>query len=415
MANKNNNKTALVLAGGGLSGAYYEIGALRAINDLLVDRTVNDFDIYIGTSSGALISSFIANGVSPEIMFRVLNGTNKDIRLISRKEIFKLNHKEYFRSGVRIPAKLINAFSQFLSNIGNTTIIDLMWTLSDALPVGFYDTSRIAEFIQHTFQELGINDSFAKIPHEFYVIATDLGTGNRAIFGRDFIETSISEAIAASSALPIFYKPVTINGNEYIDGGLRGIASLDLAIERGAKLVVCINPLVPLDNNKRNGNQTGEVEKKLCERGFTTIANQTIRIMTHSGLHYHIKQLKRTCQDVDIILIEPKPNDQKMFTPNIMQYSSRLSIAQHGFESVTYDLAAEYPKYKEILTRHSIPITRRLVNEELAEIDRSNHDPSVIRKIIEARQPRFGRNRKGKAISELTRSLATLEMLIEQK
>ncbi len=36
-------KTALVLAGGGLSGAVYEIGALRAMDDLLVDRTVNDF------------------------------------------------------------------------------------------------------------------------------------------------------------------------------------------------------------------------------------------------------------------------------------------------------------------------------------------------------------------------------------
>jgi len=409
-------KTALVLAGGGLSGAYYQIGALRAINDLLVDRTVNDFDIYIGTSSGALISSFIANGVSPEMMFRVLNGSNKDIRLISRKEIFKLNHKEYFRSGLRIPAKVVKAFSHFFSNIGNNTFIDLMWSLSDVLPVGFYDTSSIAGFIQHTFQELGIDDSFSKTPHEFYVIATDLGTGNRAIFGHDFIETPISDAIAASSALPIFYKPVTINGNEYIDGGLRGIASLDLAIECGAKLVVCINPLVPLDNNKSNGDQTREIDReKLYERGFTTVANQTIRILTHSGLHDHIKQLKRTCQDVDIILIEPKPNDQKMFIPNIMQYSCRLSIAQHGFESVTYDLAAEYPKYKEILTRHAIPITRRLVNEELAEIDRSNHDPNVIRKIIEARQPRFGRNRKGKAINELTRSLATLEMLIEQR
>lgn len=38
-------KVALVLAGGGLAGAVYEIGALRAIDDLLVDRTVNDLDI----------------------------------------------------------------------------------------------------------------------------------------------------------------------------------------------------------------------------------------------------------------------------------------------------------------------------------------------------------------------------------
>ena len=57
MSRHRSGKTALVLAGGGLTGAVYEIGALRAIDDLLVDRTVNDFDIYVGTSAGALVAS----------------------------------------------------------------------------------------------------------------------------------------------------------------------------------------------------------------------------------------------------------------------------------------------------------------------------------------------------------------------
>ena len=57
-------RTALVLAGGGTAGAVYEIGALRAIDDLLVNRTVNDFDIFVGTSAGALVASFLANGMS---------------------------------------------------------------------------------------------------------------------------------------------------------------------------------------------------------------------------------------------------------------------------------------------------------------------------------------------------------------
>ena len=74
------NKTALVLAGGGLTGAVYEIGALRAIDDLLLDRTINDFDIYVGTSAGALVASFIACGISPEIMLKVIDGTQPDRR-----------------------------------------------------------------------------------------------------------------------------------------------------------------------------------------------------------------------------------------------------------------------------------------------------------------------------------------------
>ena len=66
-------KTALVLGGGGFTGGVYEIGALRALDLLSVNRTVNQFDVYVGTSAGALIASLAANGVTPEQMMRVVN------------------------------------------------------------------------------------------------------------------------------------------------------------------------------------------------------------------------------------------------------------------------------------------------------------------------------------------------------
>src|SRR6201999_1562133 len=67
------SKTALVLGGGGFTGGVYEIGALRALDLLAVDRTVNQFDVYVGTSAGALIAALAANGVTPEEMMRVVN------------------------------------------------------------------------------------------------------------------------------------------------------------------------------------------------------------------------------------------------------------------------------------------------------------------------------------------------------
>ncbi len=51
------SKTALVLGGGGFTGGVYEIGALRALDLLAVNRTVNEFDVYVGTSAGAFIAS----------------------------------------------------------------------------------------------------------------------------------------------------------------------------------------------------------------------------------------------------------------------------------------------------------------------------------------------------------------------
>src|SRR6201999_2524188 len=66
---KKPSKTALVLGGGGV----YEIGALRALDLLAVNSTVNNFDVYVGTSAGSFVAAMLANGVTPDEMMQVLN------------------------------------------------------------------------------------------------------------------------------------------------------------------------------------------------------------------------------------------------------------------------------------------------------------------------------------------------------
>ena len=108
------DKIALVLAGGGMTGAVYEIGALRAIDDLLVDRSVNDFDIYVGTSAGSIVASFIANGVSPADMYRAIAGEHPELPALQRKHIFSFNYREFIRRGLALPAKLAAATAEYL-------------------------------------------------------------------------------------------------------------------------------------------------------------------------------------------------------------------------------------------------------------------------------------------------------------
>lgn len=418
MAPKRAGKTALVLAGGGLTGAVYEIGALRAIDDILVDRTVNDFDIYVGTSAGSLVSSLLANGISPDTMLQAISGQHPELPTIERDHLFHLNYGDLLQWAARVPGRVLGAWSHYLRHLNDMTLFDLVWQLSEALPSGLYDNATLERYVRQTIRAYGQSNRFDSLGHELYIIATDLDTSERMVFGREHAEmVSISRAVAASTAIPVFYKPVRIAGRDYVDGGLRGNASLDVAVEHGADLVVCINPIVPFDNGDRASIPFfGQDGGYLSQKGFTAVASQVGRINSHAGLHYHIKQLRKTRPEVDIILIEPSRTDYQMFFYNIMRYSARLIVARHGFETVTLRLAEQYPFLHDMLARHHIAISQRLVLEELAEIQQADYSPAVIRRVLGARSAAYRRghaSRHSTPVSELQRSLRDLDQALD--
>ncbi len=414
MRNTIPSKTALVLAGGGLTGAVYEIGALRAIDDILVDRSVNDFDIYVGTSAGSLVGASLANGQSPEDILNVIEGTNPRIKPLQAKYIFGWNTAEWLNRSISLTPKLVHAWINYFKDYPDTPLSDILWSLTDAIPAGLYDALALEKYLREALDNLGQSNHFEDLPHELYIIATELSTGERVVFGRGGQEgVPISLAVAASSALPILYRPVRIGDKEYIDGGLRGNASLDLAIENGATLIICINPLVPYDyTSQPQGTSTERKNSFLSEQGLQAVTNQTLRISSYAGLHYHIKQLRRAHPEVDIILIEPDPKDSEILFDNIMRFSARLMVAQHGFELVTVALSEDYQYYKQILARHNIPISRRLVLGEIDEIKKSGYDPRTIQRILEARSHDCGKSRRDTPVCQLTRALAELELIL---
>src|ERR671928_1174516 len=98
------SKTALVLGGGGFTGGVYEIGALRALDLLSVNRTVNQFDVYVGTSAGAFIASMAANGITPEEMMRAVNQqVPTPFQDVDRGSLMRPNLAEFVRKGAALP------------------------------------------------------------------------------------------------------------------------------------------------------------------------------------------------------------------------------------------------------------------------------------------------------------------------
>jgi predicted acylesterase/phospholipase RssA len=251
--------------------------------------------------------------------------------------------------------------------------------LGSALPSGIYDNRAYGEWMADTLALTGCTNHFEELTRELYIIATELDNGHRAVFSAQTPDVPISEAVAASSAVPIIYKPVRIGNKVFIDGGARGNASLDVAIEHGAKLVVCINALVPFDSTGQPG-ASGEL---ISKRGLEAVSAQATRVMLHSGLKYQIKQLQRRHPDIDIILIEPRPDDAMMFFANIMRLQDRVKIAEHGFRSVSVDLAGGYEVIRDTLARYGIEISSSLLRADLERIRQAKHDPEVVQRVLE--------------------------------
>src|SRR3954470_23803875 len=248
---RRSSRTALVLGGGGFTGAVYEIGALRALDLLSVNRTVNDFDIYVGTSAGAVIAAFTANGITPEQMMRVVNDqVPTPFRDINLNMLLRLNLREFIAKGVQLPLHLVKVARDLPGLLSTVSPVDLAVALADALPSGIYSGSGIEQYVRTVLTDPDRTDDFRELSTELYLAATDLDTCERIVLGAEgWDDIPISAAVRASAALPMLYKPHELKGRELIDGGIVSTTNLDIAVEAGAKFVVVVNPLVPFVND----------------------------------------------------------------------------------------------------------------------------------------------------------------------
>jgi NTE family protein len=384
---KRPSKTALVLGGGGFTGGVYEIGALRALDLLASNSTVNGFDIYVGTSAGAFVSSLLANGVTPEEMMRVLNrDLTSPLRNIDLRMLLRPNYRGFVTRGVTMPFRLVGLARELAGHLGEVSAVDLLTGLTSGLPNGFYSNTGIERYVEEALTDPDRSNDFRMLEPELYITATDLDTTERVILGEgEWAEVPISTAVAASGALPVVYDPVEINGREFIDGGIRSTTNVDVAVERGAKFIVVINPIVPYVNDFRRRIPTifGDRVRRVSDMGIGAIANQSFRVLSHDRLHRAVEDWQERYPGVDIILIEPELDDELMFGTSILDYANRLEIAKHGFESVTLKLARDYDRYKSVAERHGIEISARRVRHVLDQVERERESTSAWRRVLE--------------------------------
>ena len=365
----------------------YEIGALRALDLLAVNRTVNQFDVYVGTSAGSFVSSMVANGVTPEEMMRVVNQqVPTPFRDVDRGSLMRPNYLEFAQSAALLPLRLMGVARNFVTNVGQLSVIDLAVQLAEGLPSGMYDSSAIQNYLESVLADPDRTNDFRLLDNELYLTATDLDTCERIVLGgEDWDDVPIARSVAASSALPMVYKPVEIKGRQLIDGGIRSTTNVDIAVERGAKFVIVVNPLVPYVNDFQKVIPTmlGSRVRRVADMGFPQIGYQTFKLLAHQRLHEAVGHWKEKYPGVDIILIEPDPNDELMFETNIMNFTKRVEIARHGFESVTLKLAHDYDVLKTVCAKHGIEISATRVRKVVRKFDEDREKTAAWRRILE--------------------------------
>jgi predicted acylesterase/phospholipase RssA len=206
------------------------------------------------------------------------------------------------------------------------------------------------------------------------------------VFGAEgWDDVPISSAVRASSALPMLYKPYVIKDREFIDGGVVSTTNVDIAVEAGAKFVIVVNPLVPFVNDFKEsvGGLLGTRPRRVSDLGFTKIGYQAFKLLAYQRLHEMARRWEERYPGVDIVLIEPEPDDRLMFETNVMNYNSRTDIARHGFQSVTLKLAKDYDSLHETCARHGIEISATRVRKVVKHFAAEREKTRAWRRILE--------------------------------
>ena len=351
-------KICLSLSGGGLSGAFYEIGCLAALDDFLgFDFSSTGFDIYIGTSAGACVSALLAKGIpARKVYWGLLTDADPSLQF-RRGDMYDVNRWAILRSFLKITWTIPGYFFRRVKKGQRPSPFDFMHYIEGQLPAGLFALDNFQSFFTSVLEAHGKTGDFADLEKELYIPATDLDLGTRRIFSNvEGSTVKIGDVVAASSAIPLLFRPVRIEGRDYIDGSTGKVAHIDVAVRAGASTILIINPLVNISNDRqtvclpRGDGRCATIR----EKGMSFIQDQASRIETRVRLDGEIRRCQVEYPSVKLYRIEPSSSEPMMFLHHTMSYTEREQILRYGYTSMTAILRRRRAVIEELMQFHGL-------------------------------------------------------------
>ncbi|MGE0527806.1 MAG: patatin-like phospholipase family protein [Bdellovibrionales bacterium] len=304
-------RIALVLSGGGVKAAAFHIGVCLALREkgfqfaggnsakdrLTFASKPLTFNLYVGSSAGSVVASFLASGHSIDaIIDAFTRGAGLDsltraksdvpyLKPITYRDIFSLNLTP--SSAARLLPRM---FRRRLNVSGGLETL-----VKEAFKInGIFTTKNIERYIR---TNVCPDNDFQSLGAELYIVATQLNHSRKVVFG-PYAETSktreikyanyapVSAAVAASAALPPFFAPYGIRnlkGKEiqYFDGEIRDTLSTHVAADQGADLVIASYSIQPYHYTPAMGS--------LHDYGMPLIFNQALYQVVQKKIEHHIR------------------------------------------------------------------------------------------------------------------------------
>jgi NTE family protein len=211
-------RTALVLGGGGITGIAWEIGLLAGLAAAGTD--LSGADLVVGTSAGSVVGAQLTSGDELEAMY------DRQLQPPAQEKVARMTRSALARY----------AWAMLRSRRDDVGFRRRVGALALAA-----EQAGLTPSEQERLDVIGsrlISRTWPDRP--LVVTAVDAHTGEFRTFDRDS-GVPLLHAVAASCAVPGVYPPVTIEGRRYVDGGMRSAANADLA--QGYDRLVVLAPI----------------------------------------------------------------------------------------------------------------------------------------------------------------------------